>query len=409
MLDALQRGCGSRRGERRRRATRCSETSSSPTTASVTGPRSCPSSATCGASTEVGPSRRSLPRSVPAYLGRLEADIEAKLKNLIMGDAATVAARLREFEASASSSSSAAASSATCPAKTSHRAFEGLGRSGQEVRDEARPGTDPSCRRDPRTARGPGRDSSCFFLRCGLGQRVAGGWSGRWSRRGRDPGQLCRSASEPSSTPASTTPCTWPRTSRSRTSRHRGGSRCCCACEPEGSARYDSPVDQDWFEEQLQVFAAALSGAHIQWSGEHLSVPARIDANQPAPDRLALNPRPAQPAVPIWVESSEKWMDDLARRIVSGCRRVRDPQPESRRPQDAGRACCSARTTSPPEDLLARPGTRPAISSSLPRLAADVESAGRRLAGRVANARLPGHGSTPDRAGVNRQAFVCLK
>ncbi len=37
--------------------------------------------------------------SVPAYLARLESDIEAKLKNLIMGDASHVASRLREFQA----------------------------------------------------------------------------------------------------------------------------------------------------------------------------------------------------------------------------------------------------------------------------------------------------------------------
>jgi len=36
--------------------------------------------------------------TVPSYLGRLESDIDAKLKNLIMGDAVHVAARLREFE-----------------------------------------------------------------------------------------------------------------------------------------------------------------------------------------------------------------------------------------------------------------------------------------------------------------------
>src|SRR2546428_13951030 len=35
--------------------------------------------------------------SVQAYLSRLEADVEAKLKNLIMGDAVEVAARRREF------------------------------------------------------------------------------------------------------------------------------------------------------------------------------------------------------------------------------------------------------------------------------------------------------------------------
>jgi alkanesulfonate monooxygenase SsuD/methylene tetrahydromethanopterin reductase-like flavin-dependent oxidoreductase (luciferase family) len=79
-----------------------------------------------------------------------------------------------------------------------------------------------------------------------------------------------------------------------------------------GSARYGTPAQRGWLEEQVQVLAAALSGAHIQWSGEHLRVPARIEANQPAPERLALNPRPAQPVVPVWLESSETWMLELA-------------------------------------------------------------------------------------------------
>jgi len=55
-------------------------------------------------------------------------------------------------------------------------------------------------------------------------------------------------------------------------------------------------------EEQLRVLVDALSGAHLQFDGQTLRVPARLEANQPAPSRLALNPRPAQPAVPLWVE-----------------------------------------------------------------------------------------------------------
>src|SRR5216683_6970963 len=75
---------------------------------------------------------------------------------------------------------------------------------------------------------------------------------------------------------------------------------------------------RDLLEEHIQVLALALSGAHIKWSGEHLRVPAGIDANQPAPSRLALNPRPAQPAVPIWIESSEKSVEQLARDLGFG-------------------------------------------------------------------------------------------
>jgi len=54
-------------------------------------------------------------------------------------------------------------------------------------------------------------------------------------------------------------------------------------------------------KEHMHVLAAALSGAHIQWEGLHLRVPGRLADNGPVPQRLALNPRPAQPVVPIWV------------------------------------------------------------------------------------------------------------
>jgi alkanesulfonate monooxygenase SsuD/methylene tetrahydromethanopterin reductase-like flavin-dependent oxidoreductase (luciferase family) len=55
-------------------------------------------------------------------------------------------------------------------------------------------------------------------------------------------------------------------------------------------------------DEQLRLLVDAIGGAHLQFEGEQLRVPARLDANQPAPSKLALNPRPAQPAVPLWVE-----------------------------------------------------------------------------------------------------------
>ena len=84
------------------------------------------------------------------------------------------------------------------------------------------------------------------------------------------------------------------------------------------ASRYEAPTERAWLEEFVKVLAAALSGAHIQFNGAHLRVPARIEANQPAPERLALNPRPAQPAVPIWVESPEPWLQDLARELGFG-------------------------------------------------------------------------------------------
>jgi alkanesulfonate monooxygenase SsuD/methylene tetrahydromethanopterin reductase-like flavin-dependent oxidoreductase (luciferase family) len=64
--------------------------------------------------------------SVSAYLHRLESDIEAKLKNLIIGDAAQVAARLREFEALGFDLIVCRSQFGNLPRESLHRAFEGL-------------------------------------------------------------------------------------------------------------------------------------------------------------------------------------------------------------------------------------------------------------------------------------------
>jgi alkanesulfonate monooxygenase SsuD/methylene tetrahydromethanopterin reductase-like flavin-dependent oxidoreductase (luciferase family) len=64
--------------------------------------------------------------SVPAYLQRLESDIEAKLKNLIIGDAAYVAARLREFEALGFDLIVCRSQFGNLPRESLHRALEGL-------------------------------------------------------------------------------------------------------------------------------------------------------------------------------------------------------------------------------------------------------------------------------------------
>ena len=61
-------------------------------------------------------------------------------------------------------------------------------------------------------------------------------------------------------------------------------------------------------KEHMHVLAAALSGAHIQWEGLHLRVPGRLADTGRVPQRIALNPRPAQPAVPIWVlDQQSEW------------------------------------------------------------------------------------------------------
>ena len=67
-------------------------------------------------------------------------------------------------------------------------------------------------------------------------------------------------------------------------------------------------------DEDIDVVALALSGAHVQWGGEQLKIPARLDVNQPAPSRLAVNPQPLQPVVPIWLMETARPGFGLARR-----------------------------------------------------------------------------------------------
>ena len=67
-------------------------------------------------------------------------------------------------------------------------------------------------------------------------------------------------------------------------------------------------------EEQVRLLVEALGGAHLRFEGPTLRVPARLEANEPVPDAIALNPRPVQPAVPLWVEGTEavRWQKGVA-------------------------------------------------------------------------------------------------
>ena len=147
------------------------------------------------------------------------------------------------------------------------------------------------------------------------------------------------------------------------------------------SSRYETSPDQSWLNEHLHVLGAALSGAHIQWQGEHLRVPAQIDANQPSPSRLALNPRPFQPAVPIWIEASETWLQELAQKLGFGVaqrwkRGGRVPPGTGRWP---GMVLCPANVA--PGDLLSASGDEAGYFLVAAQTAQDVASTGRRLAG----------------------------
>jgi alkanesulfonate monooxygenase SsuD/methylene tetrahydromethanopterin reductase-like flavin-dependent oxidoreductase (luciferase family) len=147
------------------------------------------------------------------------------------------------------------------------------------------------------------------------------------------------------------------------------------------SSRYATSTDRGWFEEHIRVLAAALSGAHIQWQGGHLRVPAQIDANQPAPSRLALNPRPFQPVVPIWIEASEAWLQELAQKLGFGVaqrwrRGGRVPSATGRWP---GMVLCPADVA--PDDLLSAVGDEAGYFLVAAETSQAVASTGRRLAG----------------------------
>ena len=147
------------------------------------------------------------------------------------------------------------------------------------------------------------------------------------------------------------------------------------------SSRYETLPDQSRLKEHLQVLGAALSGAHIQWQGEHLRVPAQIDANQPAPSRLALNPRPFQPAVPIWIETSETWLQELAQKLGFGVEQ--SWLPGGRVPAATGRwpgmLLCPADVAA--DDLLSAAADEAGYFLVAAQTPQEVALAGRRLAG----------------------------
>jgi alkanesulfonate monooxygenase SsuD/methylene tetrahydromethanopterin reductase-like flavin-dependent oxidoreductase (luciferase family) len=147
------------------------------------------------------------------------------------------------------------------------------------------------------------------------------------------------------------------------------------------SARYDTPKERGRLEEHLQVLMAALSGVHLRWRGTHLQVPAGLDANQPAPRRLALNPRPAQAVVPVWIEATEPWMVKFARNL--GCAVSARWKTGARLPRATGRwpgmLLCPADVEA--SDLLEAAGEAAGYFLVRASTADEVMSAGSRLAG----------------------------
>jgi Luciferase-like monooxygenase len=131
-------------------------------------------------------------------------------------------------------------------------------------------------------------------------------------------------------------------------------------------------------DEQLRLLVEALSGAHLRFDGGSLRVPGHLADNQPSPDRLALNPMPAQPAVPIWVEhSSAPSISGVGVGMAARWRKgVRAPARSGRWP---GMLLCSRDAAA--EDLLDAAGDSAPyflVDASTP---AEAASAGHRLVG----------------------------
>jgi alkanesulfonate monooxygenase SsuD/methylene tetrahydromethanopterin reductase-like flavin-dependent oxidoreductase (luciferase family) len=138
--------------------------------------------------------------------------------------------------------------------------------------------------------------------------------------------------------------------------------------------------DPDVIKEHLHVLAAALAGAHIQWEGLHLRIPARLADNGAVPTRLAVNPPPVQPVVPVWIFDSASEWTAMADRLGYGL----GSSWHAGLSLEAGRriprlVLCPQYVE--PADLVAAAGEHSGyfvVSASTP---ADVADAGRRLVG----------------------------
>ena len=137
-------------------------------------------------------------------------------------------------------------------------------------------------------------------------------------------------------------------------------------------------------EEHVRLVLAALSGAHMRIDGPTLRVPARLEANQPAPDALALNPRPAQAVVPVWVDEAMQAIGrDLGVGVAAAWRAgTPAPAPSGRWP---GMLLCPGDVAA--GDLLRAAGEAAAYFLVGASSTENVRSAGRRLVGPL---RMPG-------------------
>jgi hypothetical protein len=139
--------------------------------------------------------------------------------------------------------------------------------------------------------------------------------------------------------------------------------------------------------DRVGLLVAALSGAHLHFDGDGTRVPARLDANENVPDRLALNPRPAQPVVPLWaLDAGEASTRELGvGSAVTWKQGGSVPATSGRWP---GLLLCPEGAA--PGDLLEAARDAAAYFVVAARTPADVAETGRRLAGPLRMPAFPG-------------------
>jgi alkanesulfonate monooxygenase SsuD/methylene tetrahydromethanopterin reductase-like flavin-dependent oxidoreductase (luciferase family) len=78
--------------------------------------------------------------------------------------------------------------------------------------------------------------------------------------------------------------------------------------------RYGVPQSAARLAEEIGVVRTALSGVHFRHEGRYYRIPANLPANSATQRRLAINPAPVQPSVPIWLDAGVPRSAPLARR-----------------------------------------------------------------------------------------------
>ena len=146
------------------------------------------------------------------------------------------------------------------------------------------------------------------------------------------------------------------------------------------SRRYDAVRSGGRLAEEIAIVTTALSGAHFRHEGDHYQIPANLPANGSTPARLAINPAPAQPAVPIWLDAGMPRAQAVARRLGLGLLRGWG---DRHRPLKPGPSRLPAALLSPAEATLEEVAGAAEDGSGYFLVAArtpdEAEAAGRRL------------------------------